>query len=323
MVLFLAAAAALVGTSRWGTEEEGLGHFFVGWMQPSPSSSSPAPSSLVLDGDLVDKIWSLCLQDVVSAEEILGIGQSFTLDGLSSRSSEDELKTMLLMELLAILPPQKSYVTHDCINAHYFSLGIAQELNDGLSNYVENQQPLLGSNFYPRRQLAHQVVGDAPTKSPAFAPAILSGGEAWFPLSVAEPPFAPPNSPKTNPSRHHDQSAQKHRRVPPPISSSEKQHNYIRLVLTVVLPTAAFSFIVAFLIFYCCGCNKSKVSVSEPRDDHPLLHLQLANASGEAIFPFYQPTADYSRCGILSDSIDFICRFVIQCSCSRQPASEE
>lgn len=220
----------------------------------------------------MDKIWSLCLQDVVGAGEILGTEQTFAYDELPSRSSESELKTMLLMELLALLPPDKSSVTHDCIRANYFSLGMSQEFG----NYLEDQRFLLGSDFYPRRRnLADRMVGDAPS----------SGGEAQFPLSLTEPPFTPPNSPNTEPRNRHleDKPAKKRRGVPPPVSPSDKQHNYIKLVLTVVLPTAAFSFIAACLIFYCCGCNKSKVSVGEPRDDHPLLHMQLANTPGEAI----------------------------------------
>uniref|UniRef100_A0A453NF54 Uncharacterized protein n=1 Tax=Aegilops tauschii subsp. strangulata TaxID=200361 RepID=A0A453NF54_AEGTS len=267
-LLVLFVAAVLVGPSRGGGEVDGV-HVLSGWTQPPSSSSSVPPFSLVLDGDLVDKIRSICLQDIVGAEEILGTGQTFAYDELPSRSSKSELKTMLLMELLALLPPDKSSVTHDCIRANYFSLGMSQEF----INYLEDQLFLFGSDFYPRRRhLADQMVEDGPS----------SGGEAKFPLSLMEQPFTPPNFPNTEPRsrRLEDKPAKKRWGVPPPVSPSDKQHNYIKLVLTVVLPTAAFSFIAAFLIFYCCGCNKSKVSVGEPRDDHPLLHMQSANTPG-------------------------------------------
>ena len=69
----------------------------------------------------------------------------------------------------------------------------------------------------------------------------------------------------------------------PPISPLDKQKDYVKLVLIAVLPTAALSFIAAFLIFYRCGCNKSKVSIGEQRDDHSLLHMQLANVPGEVV----------------------------------------
>jgi hypothetical protein len=239
---------------------------------------------------------------MAGAEEILGIGQS------SSALDENELKTMRLMELLALLPPQKSSFTHDCICSNYLSLGIALEFCAGFSNYVENQQSLLGSNFYhPRRNLAGRRIPDAPSMSPVFAPAVLSRGEAQLPLAVTEPPVTPPKSPNTvPPNKHpHNKAGQKPQGVPPPIS--EKQHNYIKLVLTVVLPTAAFSFIAAFLIFYCCGCNKSKVSGGEPRDDHPLLHMQLANTPGEAISPYInQPMMDSFWRGIISYILNFM-----------------
>jgi hypothetical protein len=223
----------------------------------------------------VDKVCSLCLQDIVGAEEILGIGQSSSAsDGLPSRATENELKTVLLLELLALLPPHKSSFAHDCIRTNYPGLGIAQEFSVGLRNYAENKQSLLGSNFYPRRNLAGRRIRGAPSMSLDFATAASFGGEPQISLAVSEPPITPPN-------KHlHDKAGQKHRGVPPPASPSEKRHKYIKLVLTVVLPTAAFSFIAAFLIFYCCGCNKSKVSVGEPRDDHPLLHMQLANTPG-------------------------------------------
>lgn len=110
---------------------------------------------------------------------------------------------------------------------------------------------MLGLNFYARRHLADNSIGDAPSKAPDFAPSMSSGDDVKLPQS--------------------------------PISLLEKHKDYVRLVLIVVLPTAAFSFIAAFLIFYCCGCNKNKVSVGEQRDDHPLLHMQLANVPGETV----------------------------------------
>jgi hypothetical protein len=129
---------------------------------------------------------------MAGAEEILGIGQS------SSALDENELKTMRLMELLALLPPQKSSFTYDCICSNYLSLGVALEFCAGLSNYAENQQSLLGSNFYhPRRNLAGRRIPDAPSTSPVFAPAVLSRGEAQLPLAVTSPrtPYLPTNIP--------------------------------------------------------------------------------------------------------------------------------
>lgn len=42
----------------------------------------------------VDKIWSICLQDMVSTEDIFGIGRLFALDRLLSIFSENDLKIM-------------------------------------------------------------------------------------------------------------------------------------------------------------------------------------------------------------------------------------
>uniref|UniRef100_A0ACD5V7B8 Uncharacterized protein n=1 Tax=Avena sativa TaxID=4498 RepID=A0ACD5V7B8_AVESA len=251
VLFFFLAAVVLVGPSRGGGEEEGV-HFFWGWRRPSSSSSSFSPPEIVPDGDLVDKVWTLCLQDIVGAEKTIGIAKSSALDEPSSHAAENELKTVLLMELLALLPPHKSSLIHDCIRANHIRLG------NGLQVSVENQQSLLGSKFYPRRNLAGR--------------------------RIKEQSFTPPKSPNSVPPSQHPRhkAGQKHRGVPPPVSTSDKQRNYVKLVLTVVLPTAAFSFIAAFLIFYCCGCNKSKVSVGEPRDDHPLLHMQLANTPGSS-----------------------------------------
>ena len=43
----------------------------------------------------VDKIWSICLRDMVGAEEILGNVLSSASDELLSRSSENVLKTVV------------------------------------------------------------------------------------------------------------------------------------------------------------------------------------------------------------------------------------
>ncbi|OEL18266.1 Formin-like protein 10 [Dichanthelium oligosanthes] len=232
----------------------------------------------------VDKIWSICLRDMVGAEEILGNVLSFASDELLSRSSESVLKTVLFLELLALLSHEKLSTRCDCIRANYFSLGIPQEFSVALGTYLESHKPLLGSNFYSRRHLADQSIGDAPSMAPAFASAMSSGDKVQFPQSVSQTPSSPSNSPNTEPpnKHHHHKPAQEHWGETPPISPLEKHNDYVKLVLIAVLPTAAFSFIVAFLIFYCCGCNKSKVSVSEQRDDHPLLHMQMANVPGSS-----------------------------------------
>ncbi|XP_062218256.1 formin-like protein 10 [Phragmites australis] len=274
-VLVLVVAAALIKPSG-GVGEEDWERFLMQWRQ---HPSSPWP---LLNGDLVDKIWSICLRDRVGAEEILGNVLSFASVELSSRSSENALKTMLFLELLALLPPEKSSITCDCIRANYFSLGIPQKFSVALGTYLESHHSLVRSKFYPRRHLADQSTGDAPSMAPVFVPAMPSGDEAQFPQSVTETSITPSNSLSIEPPSqlYHGKPAQKHWGVSPSVSPSEKHKDYIKLVLIAVLLTAAVSFIVAFLIFYCCGCNKSKVSVGEQRDDHPLLHLQLANVPG-------------------------------------------
>ena len=231
----------------------------------------------------VDKIWSVCLQDIVSPEDAFGFGESFAWDELSSHSTEDERKATLFMELMALLPPEKSSFTYDCIRANCFSLGVPQIFSVALSNYLESQKSLVGSNFYPRRRLVDKLIGDAPSMAPAFAPSMSSGGEVHSPLSVAEAPLTPSNSLNMEPPSPYypSKSAHKHQGVAPPVSPSEEHHDYMKVVLLAVLPTAALSFLAAFLCFYCCGCNKSKVSVGEQRDDHPLLHLQFSNLPGE------------------------------------------
>ncbi|GJM90269.1 hypothetical protein PR202_ga06531 [Eleusine coracana subsp. coracana] len=266
-VLVLVASAALIKPSG-GEGEEDWKRFVLQWRQ-HPSFPTP-----FLNGDLADKIWSICLRYMVGAEAILGNVLPFASDELSSRSSENALKTMLLLDLLTLLPPEKLSVACDCIHENYFHLGIPQEFSIALSTYIENQQ----SNYYPRRQLSDQPIEDAPSIPPVLAPPMSSGDEAQFTQSLTETPHTPLNFLDIEPpgKPHHSRPAQKHRGVPPPVSPLEKHKDYIKLVLIAVLPTAAVSFIVAFLIFYCCGCNKSKVSVSEQRDDHPLLHLQLA-----------------------------------------------
>lgn len=233
----------------------------------------------------VDKIWSICLRDMVGAEEILGNVLSFVSDGLVSHSSENVLKTLLFLELLALLSHEKLSTTCDCIRANYFDMGIPQEFSVALGTYLESHKPHLGSDFYPRRHLADQSIGDAPSMAPALVSSMSSGDQVQFSQSVTETPSTPSNSLNTeSPNQpHHHKPAQKHEGVPPPVSPLEKHSDYIKLVLIAVLPTAAFSFIVALLIFYCCGCNKSKVSGSEQRDDHPLLPMQLANVPGEAV----------------------------------------
>ncbi|TVU32673.1 hypothetical protein EJB05_24416 [Eragrostis curvula] len=270
-VFALVAAAALIKPSG-GVGEKDWERFVLQWRQ-HPSSPSP-----LLNGDLADKIWSICLRYMVGSEEILGNVLPFASDELSSRSSENDLKIMLFLELLGHLPPEKLSITCDCIRANYFDLGISQEFSFALSTYVENQRSLIGLNYYPRRQLSDQLTEDAPSMAPVLAPPISSGDEAQFTQSMTETPFTPSNSLNMEPPspHHHSRPAQKHRGVPPPVLPLEKHKDYIKLVLIAVLPTSAVSFVVAFLIFYCCGCNKSKVSVSEQRDDHPLLHLQLA-----------------------------------------------
>ena len=232
----------------------------------------------------VDKIWSICLRDMVGAEEILGNVLSFASDELLSRSSENVLKTVLFLELLALLSHEKLSTTCDCIRANYFGLGIPQEFSVALGTYLESNKLLLHPNFYSRRYLTGQSIGDAPSMAPAFVPSVSSGNEVQFPQSVTETPSPPSESLNTEPpdQPHHHKPAHKHQGAPP-ISPLEKHKDYVKLVLIAVLPTAALSFIAAFLIFYCCGCNKSKVSVGEQRDDHPLLHMQLANVPGEVV----------------------------------------
>jgi hypothetical protein len=133
--------------------------------------------------------------------------------------------------------------------------------------------------------LADKSIGDAPSRAPAFVPSMSSGDEVQFPQSVTETPSMPSNSLNIEPPNqpHHNKPVHKHQGVTPPFSPLEKHKDYVKLVLIAVLPTATVSFVAAFLIFYCCGCNKSKVSVGEQRDDHPLLHMQLANVPGEAV----------------------------------------
>ncbi|AQK68665.1 Formin-like protein 5 [Zea mays] len=238
---------------------------------------------MVLGWMQVDRIWSICLPDMAGAQEILGNPLQFASDQLLSQPSENALKAMLFLEFLSLLSPEKLSSTYGCIHANYFGLGIPQELSVSLATYLESHQLLLGSNFYARRHLADNSIGDAPSMAPDFAPSMSSGDDVKLPQSVTETPYAPSSSYNNeNPNRpHHSKPAQKHRGVPP-ISLLEKHKDYVRLVLIVVLPTAAFSFIAAFLIFYCCGCNKNKVSVGEQRDDHPLLHMQLANVPGSS-----------------------------------------
>ncbi|RCV05380.1 hypothetical protein SETIT_1G079300v2 [Setaria italica] len=230
----------------------------------------------------VDKIWSICIRDMVGAEEILGNVLSFASDELLSHSSENVLKTVLFLELLALLSHEKLSTTCDCIRANCFGLGIPQELSIALGTYLESHKPFLDSNFYSRRHLADKSIGDAPSMAPAFVPSMSSGDEVQFPQSVTETPSTPSNSLNIEPPNqpHHHKPA--HKGVTPPFSPLEKHKDYVKLVLIAVLPTAAVSFVAAFLIFYCCGCNKSKVSVSEQRDDHPLLHMQLANVPGSS-----------------------------------------
>ncbi|CAN6230400.1 unnamed protein product [Urochloa humidicola] len=275
-VLLLVATAALIKPSGGVEAEEDWERFLLQWRQ---HTSLPSP---LLNGDLVDKIWSICLRDMVGAEEILGNVMSFASDELLSRSSENVLKTMLFLELLALLSHEKLSTACDCIRANYFGLGITRELSVALGTYLESHKPFLDSDFHPRRHLTDQSIGDAPSVAPAFVPSMSSGDEVQFPKSVTERPSTPSNSPNTAPPNqpHHHKPSHKHQGVPPPFSPLEKHKDYVKLVLIAVLPTAAFSFIAAFLIFYCCGCNKSKVSVSEQRDDHPLLHMQLANVPG-------------------------------------------
>ncbi|CAL5023871.1 unnamed protein product [Urochloa decumbens] len=275
-VLLLVATAALINPSGGVEAEEDWERFLLQWRQ---HTSLPSP---LLNGDLVDKIWSICLRDMVGAEEILGNVLSFASDELLSRSSENVLKTLLFLELLALLSHEKLSTACDCIRANYFGLGIPQELSVALGTYLENHKPFLDSDFHPRRHLTDQSIGDAPSMAPAFVPSMPSGDEVQFPQSVTETPSKPFNSLNTEPPNqpHHHKPAHKHKGVRPPFSPLEKHKDYVKLVLIAVLPTAAFSFIAAFLIFYCCGCNKSKVSVSEQRDDHPLLHMQLVNVPG-------------------------------------------
>ncbi|RLN07415.1 formin-like protein 10 [Panicum miliaceum] len=269
--------ASLIKLSGGVPAEEDWERFLLQWRQ---HTSLPSP---LLNGDLVDKIWSICLRDMVGAEEILGKVLSFASDELLSRSSENVLKTVLFLELLALLSHEKLSTTCDCIRANYFGLGIPQEFSVALGTYLESHELLLGSNFYSRRHLTGQSIGDAPSMAPPFVPSMSSGDEVQFPQSVTETPSTPSDSVNTEPPNqpHHHKSAQKHQGAPP-ISPLEKHKDYVKLVLIAVLPTAAFSFIAAFLIFYCCGCNKSKVSVGEQRDDHPLLHMQLANVPGSS-----------------------------------------
>ncbi|KAL6629871.1 hypothetical protein ACP70R_029636 [Stipagrostis hirtigluma subsp. patula] len=278
-VLVLVVAAALFKPSGGiSEEEEAWERFLLQWRQ-HPSSTSP-----LLNGDLVDKIWSICLWNMVDTEELLGDILSFASDELLTHSSENALKTMLFLELLALLPPEKSSIIYDCIRENHFSLGIPQEYGVAPSTYDESHQSLLGSNYYPRRLLADQPIGDAPSMSPVLAPPMSSGDEAQFTQSLTESPFTPSNSLNIQPpnQHRHGKPAHKHRELSPPVSPLEKHKGYIKLILLTVLPTAAVSFIAAFLIFYCCGCNKSKVSVGEQRDDHPLLHLQLADVPGSS-----------------------------------------
>ncbi|KAJ1277990.1 hypothetical protein BS78_04G045700 [Paspalum vaginatum] len=296
-VLLLLSAAALIHPSGGVGAEEDWERFLLQWRQ---HTSLPSP---LLNGDLVyllcrmvlewtqvDKIWSICLQDMVATEETLGTILQFASDELLARSSENALKTVLFLEFLSLLPPEKLSSTCDCIRANYFGLGIPQEFSVALGTYLEIHHPLLGSNLYARRHLTDQSIRDAPSMGPALAPPMSSGNEVQFPRSVTETPYTPSSSlnNETPNQPHHSEPAQKHKGGPPPVSPFEKHKDYVKLVLIAVLPTAAFSFIAAFLIFYCCGCNKSKVSVGEQRDDHPLLQMQLANAPGsspDARFP--------------------------------------
>lgn len=243
----------------------------------------------------MDRIWSTCLPDMVSAEEILGNLPQFASVELFSQSSENALKTMLFLEFLSLLSPEKLSSTCDCIHANYFGLGIPQEFSVALGTYLESHQLLLHPNLYARRRLADNSIGDAPSMAPAFAQSMSSGDEVQFPQSGTETPYMPFSSfNNKNPNQpHHSKPAQKHRGAPLPISLLEKHKEYVRLVLIAVLPTVIFSFIAAFLIFYCCGCNKNKVSVGEQRDDHPLLHMQLANVPGETV-SLCQPVIDCS-----------------------------
>jgi hypothetical protein len=268
----------------------------------------------------VDKIWSICLRDMVGAEEILGNVMSFASDELLSHLSEIVLKTVLFLELLALLSHENLSTTCDCIRANYFGLGIPQESSVALGTYLESHELLLGSNFYSRRHLTGQSIGDAPSMAPAFVPSMSSSDEVQFPQSVTETPSTPSDSLNTEPPNqpHHHKPAQKHQGVPP-ISPLEKHKNYVKLVLIAVLPTAAFSFIAAFLIFYCCGCNKSKVSVSEQRDDHPLLHMQLAIVPGEAV-SILSTYNGFPR--IVLYMQHSICRFITRCSLSCQSTSQ-
>jgi hypothetical protein len=237
-----------------------------------------------------DKIWSICLRHMVGAEKILATVLPFASDELSNHLSDNSLKTMLFLELLALLPPETFSIACDCINANYLSLGIPQEFCVALNTYLVNQQSLIGLNYYPRRQLADQPVEDAGSMPPVRAPQMSSGDDIQFPQSVTA--FTSSNSLNIEPPSqlHHSRPAWKHRGVPPPASPLEKHKDYIKLVLIAVLPTSAVSFIIAFLIFYCCGCNKSEVSVTEQRDDHPLLHMQLATP-GKTV-SLFQPSMD-------------------------------
>ncbi|KAL6888703.1 hypothetical protein ACP4OV_009729 [Aristida adscensionis] len=277
-LLVLVAAAALFEPSGGVTEESSWQSFLLEWRR-HPFSTSP-----LLNGDLVDRIWSICLWNMVVTEEILGNVLSFASDELLTHSSENDLKTKLFLELLALLPPQKTSIIHYCISANYFSLGIPQEHGIALSTYLESHQPLLGSNYYLRRRLANQPIEYAPSMAPASVPPMSSGDESQFPQSVTESLFTPSNSLNIeSPNQpHHGKPSHKHQKAPPPVSPFEKHKDYIKLILIAVIPTAAVSFFVAFLIFYCCGCNKSKVSVGEQRDDHPLLHMQLADVPGSS-----------------------------------------
>lgn len=242
----------------------------------------------------MDRIWSICLPDMVGAEEILGNSMQFSSDELLSQSSENALKAMLFLEFLSLLSPEKLSSTYDCIHANYFSLDIPQEFSVSLATYLESHQLLLGPNFYGRRHLADNSIGDAASMAPESAPSMSSGDEVKSHQSVTETPYAPSSSHnnKNHNQPHHSKPAQKHGGEPP-VSLLDKHKDYVKLVLIVVLPTAAFSFISAFLIFYCCGCNKNKVSVGEQRDDHPLLHMQLSNVPGETV-SFCQPVMDCS-----------------------------
>ena len=106
---------------------------------------------MVLGWMQVDRIWSICLPDMVGAEEILGNSLQFASDELLSQSSENALKAMLFLEFLSLLSPEKLSSTYDCIHANYFDLGIPQEFSLSLATYIESHQLLLGLNFYVRR----------------------------------------------------------------------------------------------------------------------------------------------------------------------------